>query len=71
MWDLDFKEQHVAVAMIDSGLNKKIEYESNIIEARDFSGHHEVRNRMNAHGTGMTIAGLTIVPKAEQFFIKT
>jgi len=65
LWDLGFEGQHIAVAIIDSGLKKKFKHERNVIEAVDFSGHHRVRHRGNIHGTGMTEAFLAIAPKAE------
>lgn len=65
LWELGHEGQDVGVAFIDSGVVEDPSFKEQIIETKDFSGHHDVYNDNNWHGSSMVEAMLVVAPKAK------
>ncbi len=65
LWEMGFKGEGIAVAFIDSGIEKVVSYEDNLIELRDFSPHKSVRDSNNWHGSAMVEAMHVVAPQAQ------
>lgn len=64
MWELGFKGEGICIAFIDSGLQKDVSFEQQIVEAKDFSGFNSVRDDDNWHGNAMVKAALVVSPES-------